>query len=126
MTAAATVGLSVSRDAGSSWVVFSEGIEATSCLAVAVLQDEVLFSVQDGRFAKRSQVWRWRINSERIERVHDGLPEWLEGKVDTGWLAAGQGRSAVVDGGGNLWLAESANWKRITGDLPGTLGIAIL
>ena len=128
VAAAAAVGLCVSKDAGLNWTVFSEGCETMTCLAVAVLQDEVLFSVQDGPFAKRSQIWKWQKGNERLEQVRDGLPEWLTGKVDTGWLATDQRRVAIVDGGGSLWVSEteSAGWKRVADDLPYALGLAIL
>jgi hypothetical protein len=94
VAAAAAVGLCKSHDGGRNWTVFSEGFDKASSLAVAVLQDEILFSIQDGPFAKRSQVWRWRISEERAEQVRDGLPEWLDGKVDTAQIAAGRGRAA--------------------------------
>lgn len=75
-----------------------------TCLAVCVLEDEELFSVQDGPFAKQSQVWRWRIGSKHIDQLLDGLPTWFDGKVDTGGIASGQERTAIIDGGGNLWF----------------------
>jgi hypothetical protein len=128
VAAAAAVGLCISDDHGQTWTVFSEGIENTTCLAVAVLENEVLVSVQDGPFAKRSQVWKWEIGGQQIERVQDGLPEWLEGRVDTGGLAAGCGRAAIADGGGNLWLstAGSAGWQKIADGLPYVFGLAIV
>jgi hypothetical protein len=127
VAAAAAVGLCVSQDGGRNWDVLSEGLELTYSLAVAVLHDEVLFSIQDGPFAKRSQVWRWRIGSEHVEQVRDGLPEWLKGKVDTGWIATGGGRAAIVDGGGNLWLsrAGASGWERIAARLPYAWGVLI-
>jgi hypothetical protein len=90
-----------------------------------VLDDEALFSIQDGPFAKRSQVWRWRIGSARVEQVRDGLPEWLDGKVDTAHIAASCGQAAIVDGGGNLWLsrAGSRGWERIAAGLPYCYGL---
>lgn len=127
VAAAAAVGLCVSHDGGATWKVISEGLELTNSLAVAVLDDEVLFSIQDGPFAKRSQLWRWRIGDTRVERVRDGLPEWLEGKVDTAHLAAGGGRAAVVDAGGNLWLASagSTGFRRTATDLKHAVGLLI-
>jgi hypothetical protein len=115
VAAAAAVGLCMSHDGGRNWNVLSEGLEMTNSLAVAVLDEEVLFSIQDGPFAKRSQVWRWRIGGERVEQVRDGLPEWLDGKIDTAHITASCGRAAIVDGGGNLWLstAGSSGWERI-------------
>ena len=128
VAAATAIGLCVSQDGGRSWNVLSEGLELTDSLAVAVLQDEVLFSLQDGPFAKRSQVWRWRIGGKRVEHVRDGLPQWMDGKVDTAKIAAGCGRAAVVAQCGNLWLSRegSNGWKRIANDLPDVFGLLIL
>ena len=136
--AAAAVGLCVSRDDGQSWVVVSDGLPAAfqqrsgdsemTSLAVAALGDEVLFSVQSGPFAKRSQLWRWRSSSGETSSVQDGLPQWLEGKVDTGKLAAGDGRFAVADQSGNLWLSTegSSGWRQIARRLPDLSAIILL
>jgi hypothetical protein len=128
VAAAAAVGLCVSHDGGRNWEVFADGLELKDSLAVAVLDDEVLFSVQDGPFAKRSQVWRWRIGGKRLEAVRDGLPDWLEGKVDTNQIAAGAGRAAVIDCGGNLWLSRvrSCGWRRMASNLPYAPGLSIV
>ena len=127
VVAAAAVGLCVSKDRGMTWEVFAEGLGGASCLAVAALENEVLFSVQDGPFARRSQLWRWRVGSRAIEAVRDGLPEWMEGKVDTHQMAAGCRRFAVVDGGGNLWVSEAGSygWKRFATGLPYALGVEL-
>ncbi len=130
VAAAASAGLCVSPDGGETWAVHAgPGPEVAVSLALAVLEDEVLFSLQDGPFAARSQVWRWRIGTDdRLEPVGDGLPEWLEGKVDTCQLAAGANRAALVDGGGNLWLSKtgSSGWERIATGLGYASGVAIL
>jgi hypothetical protein len=128
VAAAAAVGLCVSHDGGRNWNVLSDGLDLTDSLAVAALPDEVLFSIQDGPFAKRSQVWRWRIGGKRLEQVRDGLPRWLDGKTDTAHIAAGSGQAAILDGGGNLWLssAGSSGWERISTDLPYAFGLMIL
>jgi hypothetical protein len=120
VAAATAVGLCASHDKGATWQVFAEGLETTNSLAVAVLDEEALFSIQDGPFAKRSQIWRWKIGGAVVEQVRDGLPEWLEGRVDTNWIAAVRGRSAILDGGGNLWLSQSGSigWRRIAAGLP--------
>ncbi len=128
VAAACAVGLCLSPDGGATWKLLAEGLDVTNSLAVAVLEGEVLFSIQDGPFASRSQIWRWRNGAERVEPVRDGLPEWLEGKVDTGHIAAGAGRAAVVDGGGNLWLstAGSTGWQRVAGELGYVFGLAVI
>jgi len=128
VAAAAAVGLCVSRDAGRNWNVLSEGLQLTNSLAAAALADEVLFSIQDGPFAKRSQLWRWRISGARVEQVRDGLPQWLHGKIDTAHIAAGAGQAAILDGGGNLWLsrAGSSGWQRLSTGLPYAFALLIL
>jgi hypothetical protein len=128
VAAAAAVGLCVSNDDGQNWVVIADGLEVTDSLAVAVLPDEVLFSIQDGPFAERSQIWRWPIYGQRIEQVRQGLPLWLKGKVDTGHIAAHKGQAAIVDGGGDLWLSRmgSTGWDRIATDLQYAFGVQIL
>lgn len=128
VAAAAAAGLCVSHDGGRTWEVISEGLEVKYSLAVAVLHGEVLFSIADGPFAKQSQIWRWRIGSKRVVQVRDGLPEWLDGKVDTGQIAAGSERAAFVDGGGKLWLSETGSkaWKCIATDIPYPFGLLVL
>jgi hypothetical protein len=128
VAAAAAVGLCVSHDGGHTWEVVSEGLEVKYSLAVAVLHDEVLFSIADGPFAKQSQILRWRIGGERVEQVRNGFPEWLDGKVDTAQIAANSERVALVDGGGNLWLSEtgSKGWKCLATDIPYPLGLLVL
>jgi len=118
----------VSKDDGRNWNVIADGLEVTDSLAVAVLPDEVLFSIQDGPFADRSQIWRWQINGQRIEQVRQGLPPWLKGKVDTGHIAANKEQAVVVDGGGDLWLSKagSTGWDRIATDLQDAFGVQIL
>jgi hypothetical protein len=128
VAAATAVGLCLSQDGGQTWKVFAEGPEEPHALSLAVLSDEVIFSVQDGPFAERSQIWRWKMGGADIEQVRDGLPEWLEGKVDTGHMAAGDGRAAITDGAGNLWLSKdgSTGWERIATHPHYTYGLLII
>ncbi len=126
IAAAAAAGLCVSHDGGESWVVLNQGLEERrTALAVAFIDDEVLFSVQESPFATRSKLWRWRIGGMQLEAVRDGLPEWLEGKVDTNQIASGPGQAAIIDGGGNLWRSDtgSQNWRRIATGLPYASGL---
>jgi hypothetical protein len=127
VAAAAAVGLLVSIDDGRNWSVIADGLELTNSLSVAVLPDEVLFSIQDGPFADRSQIWRCRLNGHRLQQVRQGLPRWLKGKVDTGHLTANKRQAAVLDGGGDLWLsnAGSTGWARVANGLQGAFGVLI-
>ena len=135
VAAATAVGLCISRDAGQTWSLFTNGQQVPNALAVAVLENEVLFSSQDGPFAKRSQIWRFRIDDQSVTQVRDGLPEWLGGKVDTNCMAAcsiGDGqpvdRAAIVDGAGNLWLsaAGSTGWELVSATSDYPFGLVIL
>ncbi len=128
VAAAAAVGLCLSEDGGRNWTVCSKSPKGMSSLAAAVLPDEALFSMQDGPFAARSQVWRWRFGGKSAEQVREGLPEWFEGKVDTGRMAAGAGMAAIIDHGGNLWVSEtgSRGWRRLASGLPWVFGVAVL
>lgn len=125
--AASGLGLCVSRDAGLTWEVIVEGLDLKDSLAVAVLQDEVLFSIQESPFASASQLWRWRL-AGACEQVRDGLPEWLSGKLDTGHVAAAHGRAALVDGGGNVWLSSrgSRGWTCLATGLTHAFGILLI
>ncbi|MDP9175495.1 MAG: hypothetical protein M3O30_16760 [Planctomycetota bacterium] len=129
VAAAAAVGLCVSHDGGKLWEVMANGLNITNSLAVAVLESEVLFSVQDGPFAKQSQLWRWPIGGEgELQQVRQGLPEWLEGKVDTAQITSGGDRAAICDGGGNLWLSDtqSSGWKCLGKGLGYASGLLIV
>jgi hypothetical protein len=129
IAAAAAVGLCVSHDSGRNWIVLDQGLEKLkTALAVAFLNDEALFSVQDSPFATRSKLWRWRIGGTQLEIVKDGLPEWLDGKVDTNQIATANGQAAFIDGGGNLWHSDtgSQNWRRIATGLPYAFGLLIV
>jgi hypothetical protein len=67
----------------------------------------------------------WR---DATQIVGDGLPEWLEGKIDTNQIATGAGRAAIIDGGGNLWLSDagSRNWRCIATRLRYGFGLLIV
>jgi hypothetical protein len=111
--AAAAVGLCVSRDGGRQWEVVDRGLHATYARAIAFDGDDVLVSVSDGPFTRRSAIYRAPVarvgdGDTGLQRVRDGLPEWLDGNVDTRCLAAGSGRRALADGSGAVWVSGSA------------------
>ncbi|MDQ1534638.1 MAG: hypothetical protein QOF28_2399, partial [Actinomycetota bacterium] len=110
--AAAAVGLCVSRDGGRRFEVVDRGLHATYARAIAFDGDDVLVSVSDGPFTRRSAIYRGPVDGVGIdetglELVRDGLPEWLDGNVDTRCLAAGAGRLALADGSGALWVTAA-------------------
>jgi hypothetical protein len=120
VVAAAAVGLCVSRDGGRHFDVVGGGLHATYARAVAFDGDDVLVSVSDGPFASGSAIYRAPVAAlERgFERVEAGLPEWLDGNVDTRCLAAGGGKAALADASGAVWVrGGDARWSRATAGL---------
>ena len=134
VVAAAAVGLCVSRDAGRHWGLVVDGLHATYARAVAFDGDLVLISVSDGPFAKRSAIYCGRFDGRdgqeraRLDRVSDGLPEWLDGNVDTRCLAAQGGRRVLADGSGSVWVlgSEASGWSLAASDLPRVTAVAVV
>jgi hypothetical protein len=132
VVAAAAVGFCVSRDGGRTWDVVDEGLHATYARAVTFDGGDALVSVSDGPFASRSAIYRVRdvadaARAPRPERVGDGLPEWLDGNVDTRCLAAGNARLALADGSGSVWVSSAGNgWTCAARDLPRVASVAIV
>lgn len=125
---ASAVGLGISTDDGRSWNVLTQGLEILHSLAVGVLEDEVVFSIQESPFAPRSQLWRWRRGETVLKQVREGLPEWLGGKVDTCHLAVRNERAACIDAGGNLWAARTGarDWRCLAQDVDSPLALLMI
>ncbi len=128
VAAASAAGLCTSLDGGATWRVISEGLTPPHSLAVAMLEDETLFSIQDGPFAKHAQVWRWRIGAAGVEPVRDGLPERLMGKIDTSHISACDNRAALIDGAGTVWLSTegSRGWQPIATGVQKAFGVLVI
>lgn len=130
--AAAAVGFCVSRDGGATWDVVADGLDATYARAVAFAGDDALVSVSDGPFAQHSTIYRARgvgdpAAPRPLLRVGDGLPDGLDGNVNTHCLAVAGDRMALGDGGGSVWVATgSAAWARAAHDLPDILSVVIV
>ncbi len=131
VVAAAAVGLCISRDGGRGWDVVVDGLHATYARAVAFDGDDVLVSASDGPFTRRSAIYR-RSGDGRLVRESDGLPEWLEGNVDTRCLAVAKGRAALADESGSVWVKASsavgvpARWSRPIEGLHGVTAVAVV
>jgi hypothetical protein len=63
-----------------------------------------------------------------LERVRAGLPEWLDGNVDTRCLGAGAGRVALADGSGAVWVTapHSGRWSRAAHGLPRVTAVVVV
>ncbi|HEY5014365.1 MAG TPA: hypothetical protein VIK61_16905 [Acidimicrobiia bacterium] len=127
--AAAAVGVCVSRDGGQHFDVVDDGLHATYARAIAFDGDDVLVSVSDGPFASGSAIYRAPVDAvERgFERVESGLPEWLDGNVDTHCLTAGGGKAALADASGAVWMrAGDARWSRAATGLPRVTTVVVV
>jgi len=117
--APAAVGLGVSRDAGASWDVVTEGLHATYLRAVAYTTGNALVSACDGPFGSHGALYRWdTLSGGALVRVDDGLPEWLAGNVDTGMLDAHQTAAAFADQE-RIYASSDAgsSWEHLATDL---------
>ncbi|HEY0795642.1 MAG TPA: hypothetical protein VGD64_07655 [Acidisarcina sp.] len=89
VAAAAAVGLCVSNDGGETWAVISEGLGLKNSLALAVLQEEVLFTICDGPFAKRHKSGAGRSASHASSRCETGfLNGWTVRSTPRRWHPA--------------------------------------
>jgi hypothetical protein len=125
--APAAVGLAVSRDAGKTWDVETGGLHATYSRAVAFTVGSALVSVSDGPFTSESALYRWDVlDGGALERVTDGLPEWLAGNVDTGQLSTHDTACAFADEA-SVYTSDDAgrSWERAASDVEKVRGVSV-
>jgi hypothetical protein len=128
VVAAAAVGLCISRDSGATWTVEREGLHAPHCSAVAISGDDVLFSAAKDPFAAEGRIYRRPLRPNGImAAVEGGMPEWTEGIVDTGCIAANGSSIVVADRAGNLYGSDDfgRTWSCRSTGLPTPSGVLI-
>jgi hypothetical protein len=129
VAAAASAGLCLSRDAGATWTIESDGLHDPHCYAVTFCGDELFISAAVDPFVAQGRVYRRPLEAQGpLLAVAGGMPMWTEGKVDTGCIAVRGAFLAMADQGGNLYCSQDfgQNWTcRITG-LPAPSGVIIL
>jgi len=126
--AAAGVGFAISRDGGESWSVERDGLAGRYCRAVALAGDVILLTASDGPRARRAGVYRRRLDGDALfERCTTGLPEWFEGNIDTGCLAADGDLAVFGTQDGRAFVSEDAGatWTEAASGLPRVLGLAL-
>lgn len=127
VVAAAAAGLCISRDCGATWVVEREGMHATYCSAVAFVENDILVAASADHFASRGALYRRPIDGRHpLERVA-GLPEWLDGIVDTSCIAVRGSMLAIADKGGNLYdsIDTGRSWRKRAGGLPSVSSVFV-
>jgi len=128
VVAAAAVGLCISRDAGATWSVESDGLHAPHCSAVAFTGDDILVSASIDPFVAEGRVYRRPVKAGgSLVALEGGMPKWTEGKVDTGCIATSESLVALADRGGNLYCSEDCGrtWTRRISGLAAPSGVLL-
>jgi photosystem II stability/assembly factor-like uncharacterized protein len=129
VVAAAAIGLCLSHDGGMTWAVEEEGLHAPYCSAVAFAGNDVLLSASMDHFSAQGAIYRRGIDGDGpLVAVSAGLPEWLDGIVDTRGIATRESLVAFVDRGGSLHLStdNGHTWSRRAVGLPTPSSVLIV
>ena len=121
VVAASAIGLCISRDAGATWTIERDGLDASYCSAVAFSGDDILVSASTDHFAAQGRIYRRPIRPDGdIVAIEDGLPPWINGIADTGCIATNGSTIAAVDRDGTLYLSTEFGlaWSRSSSELP--------
>lgn len=102
--AASARGLAVTRN-GHDFDFRTDGLHATYCRAVAVMDDRVLLSASTGPRSNQGRLYTCPLWEDDIEPLTSGLPEWFEGNVNTHCLVV-DGSEAYVGHGDTVWKSE--------------------
>jgi hypothetical protein len=119
--AAGAVGLCVSVDGGATWRIERDGLHSNYARAVAVADYAVFISACTGPRGGRGALYRTRLEAGTgFEKCTDGLPEWFDGNIDSGWVAARGSDVAFGTPEGDVYRSEDAGarWSRIAEGLP--------
>jgi hypothetical protein len=119
--AAGAVGLAVSEDGGASWRIEREGLRSTYARAVTVAGDRILVTASDGHRGGHAAVYGTTLGpSSSFEKCTEGLPEWFDGNIDTGWLAASGVTAAFGTNDGRVFVSDDAgaSWRQAAAGVP--------
>ena len=126
--AAAAVGLCISRNGGATWSIEHDGMHAPHCSAVAFAGGDILVSASEDPFSSRGALYRRPIEGRGpLRAIGGGLPEWTDGRVDTGCLMARGSMVAAADAGGCVYLSEDTgrSWSCLRDRIPSPSGILV-
>lgn len=130
VVAATAYGLCISRDAGDSWTVHSDGLHDPYCSAVTVTTDHIFVAASAGHFSREGAIYRRSVkpSSENFEKVEAGLPNWLAGIADTLCIASSSDQMALVSSGGEVFISGDAgsNWQKRDANISGASSVLIV
>jgi hypothetical protein len=119
--AAAAAGFGISEDGGDSWRFETAGLHAHYLRAVAVAGETVLVSASTGPGGRRAAIYaRTFGDSAPFRRCRHGLPEWFDGNIDTGCLAAAGATALLGSDDGQVFRSRDtgAHWEIVAAQLP--------
>jgi hypothetical protein len=118
--AAGAVGLAISENGGTSWRIQGDGLHSRYARAVAVAGDTILLTSATGPHGGRGAVYRIPLEGIAFEKCEDGLPEWFDGNIDSGWLVADGATVAFGTSDGDVFVSEDegGTWGRAAEGLP--------
>ena len=116
--AACARGLAQSAD-GMVFGYRADGLHASYCRAVALVNDTILLSASTGPWSKQARIYRGDITSGSFQPCTDGLPEWFEENLDSHCLAVLDG-VAFAGQGDTVWRSEDegVSWTEAGSGFP--------
>lgn len=86
--AATANGLALSGDRGDTWSFFADALHARYCRGLAVCGETILVSASRGPRGGEAAVYRARPDGTDLDRCTAGLPDSIDGNIDTYCLDA--------------------------------------
>ncbi len=114
VVAATAEGLCISHDGGQQWSVHTKGLHDNYCSAVEIVGRTIFVAASEGHFTSQGAIYRRSIerNSEPLVKVTDGLPNWLEGIVDTSCICSKDHWVVLISAAGSIYVSDNQgiNW----------------
>lgn len=106
-------------DNGRDFSYRDDGLHASYCRAVAIIDDIVLLSASTGPRSNRARLYRGRLEGGAFEECRNGLPDWFEANLDTHCLAVVDG-SVFAGHRGSVWRSDDQGrtWVEVASGLP--------
>jgi hypothetical protein len=129
--AAAAAGLCISRDGGFTWTIERGGLAAAHQhgSALAFAGDDVLLAASESPFATTGALYRRPLDGDGpLSLAGGGLPDTLDGIVDTRCIASRGGAVAFATARGSVYRSDDAgrSWSPGSRGLPFPSGVVMV
>ncbi len=116
--AATAQGLAVSHN-GHDFEFRTDGLHASYCRAITVLEDRILISASTGPSTSRGRIYSGGLWDGPLEPVTEGLPDWFEGNLNTSCLVF-LDNSVFAGFGDTVWRSDDSGetWQQAATGLP--------